>query len=170
MTLPVRDAVAEDLPAIRDIYNAAVRDTAAIWNEAEVDLENRRTWWQARRAAGYPVLVAVVDGAVAGYASFGDWRAFDGYRATVEHSVYVAAGARGRGAGLALLLALVDRARGCGKHVMVGAVEAGNAASLALHRRAGFREAGVMRQVGQKFGRWLDLTWVERVLDDRAAP
>ncbi len=170
-TAVLRDAVEADLPAIRDIYNAAVRETTAIWNEAEVDLDNRRAWATARAALGYPVLVAAGPaGEVLGYGSFGDFRAFEGYRGTVEHSVYVAEGARGQGLGLRLLEALAARARASGKHVMVGAVEAGNAASRALHARAGFREAGVMREVGQKFGRWLDLVWVELVLDDRPAP
>lgn len=166
----VRDAVAGDLPGVRDIYNAAVRDTTAIWNEVQVDVANRADWMAARVGQGYPVLVACDGDAVLGYATFGDWRPHDGYRATVEHSVYVASDARGRGVARALMMALIDRARGCGKHVMVGAVEAGNAPSLALHRSLGFREAGVMRQVGQKFGRWLDLAWVELVLDGRDVP
>lgn len=166
----VREAREDDLPAIRDIYNHAVAHSTAIWNEVLVDIENRRAWWQVRRAAGYPVLVAVRGETVLGYASFGDWRAFDGFRGTVEHSVYVAEGAQGQGLGRALMTALIARAREIGKHVMVGGIESGNAGSLALHRAMGFREVGRHREVGQKFGRWLDLTFMELVLDDRPRP
>lgn len=162
--LIIRDAVEADLVAIRDIYNHAVEHTTAIWNDVLIDVDNRRAWLELRRAKGFPVLVAEVDGRVAGYASYGDWRAFDGYRHTVEHSVYVDKDSRGAGLGKALMLALIDHARASGKHVMIAAIEAGNAASIALHERLGFRLVGIHREVGQKFGRWLDLAAMELML------
>jgi len=85
----IRDATEQDLPAIRDIYNDAVLNTTAIWNEQLVDLANRQAWFTARQAQRYPILVAVDNDEVTGYASFGDWRPFEGYRYSVEHSVYV---------------------------------------------------------------------------------
>jgi L-amino acid N-acyltransferase YncA len=125
MTLTLRDAQADDLPAIRDIYNDAVLNTLAIWNEQTVDLANRLAWFEARQAQGYPILVALnAAGQVLGYASFGDWRPFEGFRHTVEHSVYIHHRQRGLGVGGLLLSALIERARGCGKHVMVAAIEA----------------------------------------------
>lgn len=165
--MDIRQATPADAPALAAIYNDAVRHTTAIWNEAEVDDDNRRQWLALRSAAGYPVLVAD-DGArgVLGYASFGDFRAFDGYRHTVEHSIYVRADARRAGVAAQLMAELIARARALGKHVMVGAIESENAASVALHRRLGFEEAGRMKQVGTKFGRWLDLTWMQLRLDD----
>ena len=167
----IRDATPDDARAIADIYNDAVANTTAIWNDAGVDADNRRAWIAGRAAQGYPVLVAIGDdGSVAGYASFGDWRAFDGYRHTVEHSVYVRGDARGGGIGRALMLALIDRARAAGKHVMVAGIEAGNAGSIALHERLGFRHVGLMPQVGAKFGRWLDLAFLQLVLDPRERP
>ncbi len=168
----IRDATPADLNGILAIYNHAVAHTTAIWNETLVDLPNRAKWLADRQALGYPVLVAIgpgtalVPAGVVGYASFGDWRAFDGYRYTVEHSVYVSADARGQGVGGKLMAALVERARSLGKHVMVGAVEAGNAPSLALHRRLGFVQTGLMPQVGTKFGRWLDLAFVQLQLNE----
>jgi L-amino acid N-acyltransferase len=162
----VRDAEEADLEEIRAIYNAAVADTTAIWNETLVDLDDRRRWWSARRAGGFPVLVAEIDGRVAGYGSFGDFRAFDGYRHTVEHSVYVGEGFRRRGAARALLLALEDRARRLGKHAMVAGIEAENAASIALHRELGFEDAGRLPEVGRKFDRWLDLAFLVKRLSD----
>ncbi|WP_425098632.1 N-acetyltransferase family protein [Tropicibacter sp. S64] len=167
--MQIRDATEADLPAIMAIYNDAVIHTTAIWNDSTVDLENRRAWWQARADLGYPVLVAEEDG-VLGYASFGDWRAFDGYRHTVELSVYVRSDIRGKGVGKALLSALIPRARACGKHVLIGGIEAGNVASIRLHEALGFTEVARMPQVGTKFGRWLDLVFLQLQLDGRTVP
>jgi phosphinothricin acetyltransferase len=165
----VRDAGEAELSGILAIYNDAVAHTTAIWNEVLVDLDNRRQWWRGRMETGFPVLVAVGDsggetGTVLGYASYGPFRPFDGYRRTVEHSVYVAETARRRGAATALLTALEARARAAGMHVMVGGVAADNEASLDLHRRLGFSETGRLPEVGQKFGRWLDLVFMQKTL------
>lgn len=158
----VIDAGEAHLPGILAIYNHAVVHTTAIWNDVIVDLENRRTWWRGRTEAGFPVLVAVEGGEVLGYASYGPFRAFDGYRQTVEHSVYVAENARRRGIGSALLLALEERARAQGMHAMLGGIAADNEASLRLHKKHGFVETARMPEVGQKFGRWLDLVFMQK--------
>lgn len=163
MTL-IRPAIEADIPAILAIYNDAVLNTAAIWNDDLVDLDNRLAWFAARRAQGYPVLVAVEGESVLGYASYGDFRAFQGYRFTVENSIYVAGAARGKGAGTALLGALVDHAAGSGKHVMVAGIEAGNDVSIRLHARHGFIETARMPELGFKFGRYLDLVFMQKTL------
>lgn len=170
MSLIIRDAVAADAAAILPIHNHAVRNTTAVWNEAESDLAGREAWLAARALAGFPVLVAEISGALAGYASFGEFRAWDGYRFTVEHSIYVDPARHRAGIGRALLEALIERARAMGKHAMVAGVEAGNAGSIALHASLGFREVGRLPQVGSKFGRWLDLVFLQLTLDDRPAP
>lgn len=166
----IRDATEQDLPAIRDIYNDAVLNTTAIWNEQPVDLANRLAWFTARQAQRYPILVAVENHEVTGYASFGDWRPFEGYRYSVEHSVYVRNDQRGKGLGPRLMQALIERARAGGKHVMVAAIESSNQASLRLHERLGFMTTGQMPQVGIKFGRWLDLTFMQLTLNPGAEP
>jgi len=166
----IRDAEIADLETIAEIYNDAVANTTAIWNERIVDVDDRAVWLAERLRAGYPVIVAADDDGVLGYASFGDWRAFDGYRYTVEHSVYVRGDQRGRGIGKALMIELIERARALGKHVMVAAIESENAGSIALHERLGFQETGRMPHVGTKFGRWLDLTFLQLTLDDRPSP
>ncbi len=168
----IRDAAPADAGAIAAIYNDAVAHSTAIWNEVLVDAANRVTWMGDRQQQGYPVLVAVDegDGTVLGYASFGDWRAFDGYRYTVEHSVYVRGDRRRGGIGRALMLALIGRARALGKHVMVAGIEAGNAASIRLHLDLGFQQVGLMPQVGAKFGRWLDLAFLQLLLDEKPQP
>lgn len=165
----IREAASGDLPAITEIYNDAVETTTAIWNEKLVDVADRAAWLAAREARGYPVLVMVDDeDVVLGYATFGDYRAFDGYRYTVEHSVYIRTDQQGRGIGKALMIELIERAREVGAHVMVAAIEAENVGSLALHRRLGFEDAGTLREVGTKFGRWLDLTFLTLQLSDEA--
>ena len=156
----IRPATEADLPAILAIYNDAVMKTTAIWNEAPSDLDSRRAWFAARRKAGFPVLVAD-EGGVQGYGSFGEFRPFDGYRQTVEHSLYVLDEAQGKGFGRMLLAALIAEARAMGKRVMVGAIDASNWSSLALHENMGFEERGRLPGVGEKFGKRLDLVLVQ---------
>ncbi|QCV88705.1 N-acetyltransferase family protein [Acidipropionibacterium jensenii] len=171
----VVDAGPEHLATITVIYNEAVRNTTAVWNSQVVTQEERRAWWQDHQRSGYPVLVAVSPGPdgeqVLGYASLSGWRAsFTGYRLTAEDSIYVAAEHRGRGAGRALATALIERARSLGLHVIVAAIEAGNTASIRLHRSLGFERVALMRQVGVKFGSWLDLALMQLTLDSRSLP
>jgi phosphinothricin acetyltransferase len=162
----IRPAIEADLPAILEIYNDAVLNSTAIWIETTADLDNRRAWLAARKAAGFPVLVADSGSgdSVLGYGSFGEFRAYEGFRYTVEHSVYVTEEAQGRGVGKMLLKALIEEARGMGKRVMVGAIDASNYASLALHETLGFEETGRMPGVGEKFGKRLDMVLVQLML------
>ncbi|MFX0565931.1 N-acetyltransferase family protein [Kosakonia cowanii] len=168
--MSIRYAVKEDCAAIAAIYNHAVINTAAIWNDQTVDAENRIAWFEARALLGYPVIVSEENGVVTGYASFGDWRAFDGFRHTVEHSVYVHPEHQGKGLGLALMVRLIEEAKRIGKHVMVAGIEAQNQGSIHLHQKLGFTITGQMPQVGTKFGRWLDLTFMQLQLDNRTDP
>jgi L-amino acid N-acyltransferase len=166
----IRDATEADLPDILAITNEAIVNTTAVWTLAPATLEARFGWLKERQGRGFPVLVAEVDGAVAGFASYGDYRPWDGYLHTVEHSVYVHPRAQGHGIGRALLQTLIERAEGQGKHVMIAGIEAGNAGSIALHRKAGFQQAGVLHEVGRKFGRWLDLLFMEKRLNGPLDP
>ncbi len=160
----IRAAKAADLGAITAIYNAVIATSTAVFSDTPVDEQDRRRWFEARAAEGYPVLVAEVGGEVAGFASFGDFRAWPGYRFTVEHTVHVHADRRGRGLGGALVDALLPLATALGKHVMVAGVDADNAASLRLHERLGFDRVGCFREVGFKFDRWLDLVFLQKRL------
>jgi L-amino acid N-acyltransferase YncA len=164
MTVIVRPATEADLPAIHAIYNDAVAKTTSIWNDSIADLANRRAWFEGRQKQNYPVLVAEEEGVVVGYGSFGDFRAFDGYRFSVEHSVYVAEEMRRRGVASALLDALTAKARDLGKHIMIGGIAGDNLASLKLHAKFGFTETGRMSEVGFKFNRWLDLVFMQKTL------
>lgn len=163
--ISIRAASDADIPAITAIYNDAVANTVAVWNDDIVDEENRRSWLQGYQVPGTCALVAEdAAGALLGYATYGEFRHYDGFRHTVENSIYVDGTRRAGGVGTALMQALIEHARDNGKHVMVAAIEGGNTASIRLHAKVGFEECGTVRQVGTKFGRWLDMTLMQLML------
>jgi L-amino acid N-acyltransferase len=160
----IRDARDSDLPAILAIYNDVVLTTTAIYEDTLSTLEQRRAWFDSRRAQGLPVLVGEEAGEVIGFSSFGDWRPRWGYRFTVEHSVHVRADRRGRGHGRALIEALFPLAAGLNMHMMIGHIDSAAAASIRLHEKLGFERVGYYREVAFKFDRWLDLVAVQRTI------
>jgi L-amino acid N-acyltransferase len=162
--MELRAAREADLPAILAITNDAILHTTAIWSLVPTTLEARRGWLHERARQGYPVFVVTADADVLGFASYGDFRPWEGYRHTVEHSLYVDRRWRGRGVGKALLVRLIEHARTAGKHAMVAGIASENEVSLRLHLAFGFREVGCLREVGRKFERWLDLVLLERIL------
>ncbi len=166
----IRQAVEADVPAILNIYNDAVRNTTAIWNETLVDLDNRRAWFADRMEKNHPVIVAEACGEVLGYATYGVWRAIEGFRQTMEHSVYIRADRKGGGVGSKLMHALISEARNRHVHVLIACIEAENLGSIKLHEKLGFKIAGQFSQVGQKFGRWLDLVCMELRLQEISTP
>lgn len=170
MPLIVRDATLEDAEDILAIYNFAAVNTTAVWTDGPADLDSRREWIRARREAGYPVLVAMKGRDVLGFASFGDFRPFPGYRHTVENSVYVDARHHRLGIGRSLLAALIERATALNKHAMIAGIEAANGGSIGLHASLGFTEVGRMPEVGCKFGRWLDLVFMQKQLANDVRP
>ncbi len=171
MTALIRSATEADVPALLAIYNQVLQTSTSIYATQSATLEERSRWFQARRAAGYPVLVAEMGGAVVGYSSFAEFRsATGGYRYSVEHSVHVDEAHRGQGVGSLLVQALFPLAVEMGKHVMLGGVDASNAGSLRMHERLGFERVAHLKEVGHKFGHWLDLVFVQRWLDAPGAP
>jgi L-amino acid N-acyltransferase len=166
----IRHAREADLPTILEIYNEVIASSAAVYSLEPTSLQERTAWFATRTGAGFPVLVAEVEHRVAGFASFGEFRgAWPGYRYSVEHSVHVTAGLRGLGIGARLTSALFPLAVAMGKHVMIGGIDAANEASLRMHARLGFERVAHFREVGRKFGRWLDLVFVQRFLDTPGA-
>jgi phosphinothricin acetyltransferase len=164
MSITIRDATEADLGGILAITNDAILNTTAIWTLSPATLEARQAWYAQRRAKGFPVIVADDGGRVAGFGSFGDFRAFEGYLHTVEHSVYVAQEMRRRGIGRLLLQELIRLAIASNKHAMIGGIEARNVASIELHKQMGFEHVGCLPEVGRKFDRWLDLVFMQRLL------
>lgn len=169
--MKIRDAEPRDIPAILALYNLAVRETTAAWTTKEETLDERLTWFESRKKQGLPVLVAA-DGAdeVIGFASYGAFRAKEGYRLTAEHSVYVDPKSQRKGIGAMLLKRLMEVADAKGIHVLVGVIDGENSASIALHEKYGFELTGRMPEIGVKFGRWLDLILMTKILQSAPAP
>ena len=171
--MEIRDAELPDLPALATILDELIDESTYTWSEQRQSLEQRTAAFHARKARGFPTLVAERDGAPIGVASFSDFRdaiRWPGYRFAVEHSVNVLRSAWGSGAGHALMDALIERARKAGVHAMVGAIDASNRRSLEFHAALGFREVGRMPELGWKHGRWCELVLVQRFVDPPGTP
>ena len=167
MDLIIRDVTPADLPVISAIYASEVRDHV---NTYEYDVPDEAEMQRRMRGiveAGYPYLVAELEGQLLGYAYASSYRARAGYRFTVENSVYVAAGQQGNGVGAALLERLIAECEARGYRQMVAVIgEPANTASIRLHEKFGFQLIGVFRGIAWKHGRWLDTVQMQRALGD----
>jgi phosphinothricin acetyltransferase len=159
--MQIRDAVLQDFEQITAIYNDVLTHSTAIYNDRPATVEERISWWRSRIAQGFPVLAAADGARIAGFATFGDFRAWPGYRFTVEGTVHIHSHSRGKGVGTALLKAILAHARRLEKHVMIAGVDSENVASLRFLERFGFERAGQLREVGYKFDRFLDLVFLQ---------
>ena len=163
--MQIRPAIHADLPGILEIYNDAVLHTTATYDYEPRTLEQRTEWFEERVGDGYPIFVATDDAQrVVGWSALNPFHARMGYRFTAENSVYVAAEARGRGVGKLLLGPLIEGAKTRGLHAIIAAIDAENEASIRLHAGFGFEKVGHFKQTGFKFGRWLDVVYLERLL------
>lgn len=156
----IRPATPADAPAIAAIWNRIIRETTATFTTVEKDPETLA----AQIAAGTPWWVAEVDGTVQGHANYGQFRGGPGYARTMEHSIHLSNLASGQGLGRALMAALEAHARANGVHVMVAGVSSDNPAGQAFHARLGYAECGRVLQAGHKWGRWLDLVLMQKIL------
>lgn len=168
--MEIRAATSADLPGLLAIYNDVIATSTAVYSFEPATLDERRAWLEARARQRYPVLVAAEGAEVLGFASFGDFRAWPGYARTVEHSVHVRGDRRRGGVGGALVEALLPLAAALDKHAILGCIDAQNEASLRLHAKLGFERVAHFREVGRKFGRWLDAVFVERLLQPAGTP
>jgi L-amino acid N-acyltransferase len=160
--IPISAASSSDIPEITAIYNRVILTSTAVFSDRQVTEQDRLDWLETRRARGFPILVARDEGRTVAFASYGDFRAWPGYRFTVEHSVHVAESHRRRGLGRRLVEALVEHAGHAGLHVLVAGVDADNEASLALHEGLGFTRVAELHEVAWKFDRWIDLVLLQR--------
>lgn len=157
----VRAAGAADLPSINAIYNFYVATSPATFDLEPMTETWRRDWFETRRGAGYPVLVADAAGEVAGWCCLSAWSPKRAYARTADESIYIADGWRGRGVGKALLAAILQEARAMDLHVIMAGIVGCQAPSLALHRSLGFVEAGRYAHMGFKLGAWHDVHWYQ---------
>jgi len=159
----VRDAVRRDAGDLMRIYNREVLETTATLDAEPRTLEEQQHWL-AERSLGHAVLVAELDGVVAGFASLSAFKLRAAYRPTVENSIYIDPVFQRQGLGLLLMTAIVDRARLHGFHSVIARIADGNPGSITLHEHLGYRMVGVEKEVGRKFGRWLDVTEMQLML------
>jgi len=166
----IRKAVEEDLPAILEIYNDIILHTTAVYDYDPHSLEMRKLWWQTKQKDGFPVFVAEDNGRLLGFSSFGPFRAWAAYQYSIENSVYVHHECRGRGIGKLLLAPIIESADQMNFHTILAGIDAENQASLKLHKGFGFTEVAHFREVGFKFGKWLDLKFLQLILTGPGHP
>jgi len=170
-TIQVQCTFEKHATAILDILNDAIVHSTALYDYKPRQMQNMVTWFEAKRAGDFPVIgIEDAQGTLLAFGSYGTFRAFPAFKYTVEHSVYVHKDHRGHGLGAKVMQALISAARQKDLHAMVGAIDASNAGSIALHERLGFKHVGNLPQVGFKFGRWLDLAFYQLLLDTPAHP
>jgi L-amino acid N-acyltransferase len=159
----VRLAHRGDAEAIRAIYNVEVTGSTATFDIVERTAMEQLEWLD-RHSGAHPAVVAIEGGEICGFGSLSSYRDRAAYSTSVEDSVYVDSGWRRKGVGAVILQELVELATRHGFHTVIGRIAGGNEASVVLHERCGFEVIGVEREVGRKFGRWLDVTLVQRLL------
>jgi L-amino acid N-acyltransferase len=159
----IRPATPDDLVAINDIYNHYVLHSTCTYQTEPETMEARRAWF-AGHAEKHPVTVGVEDGTVVGWGSLSRFHARAAYARSVENSVYVHHEHHRKGIGRALLEDLIGRARAVGHHTIIAGIDADQAASVALHAAAGFAKVALLNEVGFKFGRWLHVIYMQKML------
>ena len=162
--ISIREANEDDLPRLLEIYNEIILNTTAVFEYKPHTLEMRKNWFQTKQQQGFPVFVAEEGKRIEGFSSFGPFRAWAAYLYSAENSVYVSADKRGKGIGKLLIPPLIDAAQKLGLHTLIASIEATNEASIRLHNHFGFTEVACFKEVGWKFGRWLDLKFLQLML------
>lgn len=166
----IRQATVTDLQGVLDIYNDAIVNTTAVYQYETHTLTMRLEWFEDKVKKDIPVWVAEVDGYIAGFASYGPFRAWQAYKYTIEHSVYVHPDFRRQGIAKMLLQQLIDDVRQKPIHTIIAGIDANNDGSISLHRQFGFEETAHFKQVGYKFGKWLDLKFFQLILPNNLQP
>lgn len=162
--ISIREAIEEDLQQLLVIYNEIILNTTAVYDYDPHTMEMRTQWFETKKVQGFPVFVAEEDGKILGFSSIGPFRAWAAYKYSVENSVYVAADARGKGIGKLLIPPLIEAAKKLQLHTIVAGIDATNEASLKLHKSFGFEEVAHFKEVGWKFGKWLDLKFLQLIV------
>jgi len=163
-TISIRKATEADVPSILELVNYEILNTTVLYEYEPRSLEEQLQWFHQKMQDGWPIIVAEHENAVVGFGTFGKFRERVAYRFSVEHSVYVAHQHHGKGIGRALLTELVVSATNGGYHTMIAGIDSSNAGSVEFHRKLGFTEIGTFSEVGYKFDRWLDVTFMQRKL------
>jgi len=160
-----RQAQFDDIPAILEIINYYIAHSSSIYEEAQRSLEVQQQWFLQLQQQNFPVILAISNSKVVGFASFQTFRAKFGYRFSAEHSVYIYPGFGGCGIGFHLMQLLFKEATDRGIHVLIGGIDSQNTHSIEFHKRLGFQEVGRMPEVGKKHDQWLTLVWMQKILN-----
>ncbi len=163
LDVQIRPATAADVGAINDIYNHYVDHSTCTFAEKHESLDSRRQWFDSH-GPSHPIIVATHDGRVVGWGSLSTYNSRCAYRSTVEDSVYISHDLHRRGIGAVLLADLIRRARELKHHTIIAGISADQQPSVAIHARHGFQKVAHLREVGYKFGRWLDVIYMQRML------
>jgi len=166
----IREATENDLGELLSIYNDIILHTTAVYQYEIHTMEMRREWFITKQQQGFPVFVAEEDNSIAGFSTIGTFRNWQAYKYSVENSIYVASGARGKGAGKLLMEPLIKAAKRLDMHTIVASIDATNEVSLRLHKRFGFEEVAHFKEVGYKFDKWLDLKFLQLILNTPLNP
>lgn len=161
--ITIRKAEISDIERITEIYNWAVANTTASFDIAPQTVEARKTWF-GHYGEKHPLIIAEMDGRIAGYSSLSKFREKEGYARTVEISVYVDPAFHGKGIGKRLMEEIICQARELGHHVVMAAITSGNDISVRMHEKFGFAFCGNFREVGHKFGEWQDCLFYQLIL------
>lgn len=163
--ITVRRATPNDLPVITEIYNDAVLNTIATFDTQPKTPEAQQQWF-SEHGPKYPIMVADVDGQIAGWASLSRWSGRCAYANTAEISVYVSKTHQGMGIGRQLIRAITDEGQRVGLHTVIARIAGGNDVSIRLHESVGFTHIGIMREVGEKFGKRIDVYMMQKIYTD----
>lgn len=156
----IREANVEDLQLILNIYNYAINHSTATFDLKEQTLEQREIWFN-KHGGKYPIIVAEVDGQIAGYCSLSPFIEKEAYRNTAEISIYISKEFQGQGIGKALLEEIIQLARNNQFHTVISIITGGNNSSIKLHEKFGFIQVGSLREVGYKFNEYLDVYYYQ---------
>lgn len=171
MYYQLKPCTEKQLPEILSIYNDAILNSTALYEYKIRTLEVINTWYADKLKGNYPIVGAFdADNTLLGFASYGKFRVQPAYKYTVEHSVYVRADMRGNGLGKVLLREIIKKAENQNFHTLIGVIDAANITSIKLHENEGFILAGVMKESGYKFGKWLDAAFYQLILKTPELP
>lgn len=166
----IREATENDLNKLLEIYNDIILHTTAVYQYETHTFEMRKEWLEMKQQQGFPVYVAEEENSILGFSTFGPFRNWQAYKYSVENSVYVASNHRGKGIGKLLLPPLIDTAKKLDMHTIIAGIDATNDVSIRLHKSFGFEEVAHFKQVGYKFDRWLDLKFLQLILETPLNP
>lgn len=164
-SVTIRNANSNDIPSILEIVNHEILNSTVLYEYEPRSIRQQTEWFESKKADAWPVIVAEINGLVVGFGTYGPFRSREAYQKSIEHSVYVHKDYRGKTIGHRLMVELIRIAKQGEYHTMVAGIDSSNQGSVEFHRKFGFEEVGTFKEVGYKFNRWLNVTFMQLLLD-----